>query len=340
MTHLDLDYAENFNDSFLDYNYSAIIPINVAPKKPCFSRAECGALVVIDTLILVLGLCGNGLVIWIAGFKAKRTVNTTWYQSLALVDFLYCALLPFSITQTATSAWLFGPFMCKMTSFSMFLNMFTSIFIMVLISIDRCVVVVWPVWAQNHRTPRKAAVAVITVWAICVALSIPSLLFRKVTTTGQIQRCFNDFTLPNSRVNTPVVRFVFGFVLPLIVITVCYSLLLLKLKAKKMATSAKPFKVTTALVVTFLVSWLPYHIFILLEIDYLAYDFVRTGLKISVTLASANSCMNPFLYAFMGKDFKQKFLSSIFTKIKNAFDEEEICDTGMTQSSSKGSSTV
>ncbi|KAE8292151.1 Chemokine-like receptor 1 G-protein coupled receptor DEZ [Larimichthys crocea] len=105
----------------------------------CLKEPLCLTLLVVSVVIFLLGFCGNALVIWISGFKMKKTVNTTWYLSLAISDFVFCAFLPFSITNMAMEEWIFGRFMCKFTSFVKFLNMFSSIFLLVVISVDRFV---------------------------------------------------------------------------------------------------------------------------------------------------------------------------------------------------------
>ncbi|XP_038868762.1 C3a anaphylatoxin chemotactic receptor-like [Salvelinus namaycush] len=281
-------------------------------------------LLVVNVVILLLGVCGNGVVIWIAGLKVKKTVNTTWYLSLAISDFIFCACLPFNIIYMVTKEWILGHFMCKFTSFVMFLNMFSSIFLLVVISVDRYLLVVFPVWAQNQRTVRRASAVVVLAWAVSVALSIPSTVFRQVTTDGI--KCFNYYPHPNSHITVAVSRFISGFVLPLLIIIFCYSVLILRLRTNRMTRSSKPFRVLTALIAMFFISWLPYHVFILLELkahDQTSLTVSHEGLNISVTLASANSCLNPFLYAFMGKDFKRKCWNSFLSKIENAFDEEE-----------------
>ncbi|KAL6465895.1 hypothetical protein MHYP_G00260280 [Metynnis hypsauchen] len=121
---------------------------------PC--DAVCIFYAVTNVIIIVLGLAGNGLVIWIAGFKVKKSVVSTWYLSLAVSDFIFCSFLLFDVIDMVKNEWLFGRFMCNFSFFILFLNMFSSIFLLVIISVDRCVIVTFPVWTQNHRTIENA----------------------------------------------------------------------------------------------------------------------------------------------------------------------------------------
>lgn len=290
----------------------------------CFTQVLCVLLLVINMLICLLGLSGNGVVIWIAGFAMKKSVNTTWYLSLAVSDFIFCAFLPFNIAYSATSNWIFGLFMCKFTSFVMFLNMFSSIFILVIISVDRCVAVMFPVWAQNHRTIGKASVLIILAWIASAALSIPSIVYRDVQNYLGTNDCMNNYT--SSRYGHKVIavsRFIFGFIIPFILIILCYTVIIVRLRASKMAKSNKPFKIMTALILTFFLCWLPYHTFVLIEFNQtFENDIIRLGMQIGTITAAANSFLNPVLYVFMGNDFRKRFKSSILSKIENAIGEE------------------
>ncbi|XP_078106836.1 chemokine-like receptor 1 isoform X2 [Sander vitreus] len=263
------------------------------------------------------------LVIWISGFKMKKTVNTTWYLSLAISDFIFCAFLPFSITNMAMDEWIFGQFMCKFAPSVMFLNMFSSIFLLVVISVDRCVSVMFPVWAQNHRTVKKASIVVVMSWLLAIMLSFPSIIFRDVGSHMGRTICHNKY-ISNQHLIVAVSRFLAGFFVPFIVIVTCYSIIILRLRTNRMTKSSKPFKVMSALVAAFFICWLPYHVFVLLELNHQNYNhsFLTAGLQIGTSLASANSFLNPVLYVFMGNDFKRKFKSSVLSKMENAMVEE------------------
>lgn len=321
-TDFTLDYMYMDNVSYTDLNLTYVDESHRV-HQVCSENILCMLLLVVNVIIIILGIVGNGVVIWIAGFKMKKTVNTTWYLSLAISDFIFCATLPFNTFYIATSDWTFGLFMCRFTSFVMFLNMFSSIFLLVIISVDRCLGVMFPVWAQNQRTIRKASVIVLLAWVFAVSLSIPSAIFRHIQHHLERTRCHNNFTSQHMHNSIAICRFIFGFLIPFLAIIVCYSFIIFKLKSNQMAKSTKPFKIMTALIATFFLCWLPYHTFVLIELNQsLSNDIIAFGLKIGTSVASANSFLNPILYVFMGNDFRQKFKSSILSKIENAIGEE------------------
>ncbi|KAM9447118.1 chemerin-like receptor 1 [Clarias gariepinus] len=314
----DANNDSDYPDYEPDNTSGPVVPTPVSPA--LCTDVVCVLLATVNVIITVLGITGNGLVIWIAGFKIKKTVNTVWYLSLAVSDFLFCAFLPLSVAYIVMdTTWVFGRFMCKFTSFILFLNMFSSIFLLVIISVDRCVVVMFPVWAQNKRSIRRALVIVLLAWIVSALLSLPAAIFRDVDDIHYV--CYYNYTYDEQHVAVVVCRFIFGFVIPLLIIMFCYFLIIRKLKSNHMARSNKPFRVMTALIVAFFISWLPYHFFNILEISLKDPNVISIGQRFGGTFASANSFMNPFLYAFMGKDFKRKCYA-LLSKIESTFEEE------------------
>ncbi|XP_038151391.1 chemokine-like receptor 1 [Cyprinodon tularosa] len=341
-----MEDADSFDDLFIEYDFDSVIEtynwlyeyfnytednitINVENsfqhKPACSEEGMCVSLAVIYVVIYLLGFFGNMLVIWISGFKMRKTVNTTWYLSLAISDFLFCVFLPFNIANLVMKEWIFGLFMCKFTSSALFINMFSSIFLLVVISVDRCVSVMFPVWAQNHRSVQKASAVVVFSWLLAIRFSVPSMIYRDVHVGSDGRHtCSNNYTSKQNHQAVAFTRLIAGFVVPFIIIIICYSIIILKLKNNRMTKSSKPFKVMTMLIAAFFVCWLPYHIFVLLELNPQNHDFyiLTAGLQMGSILASANSFLNPLLYVFMGNDFKQKFKSSVLSKMENAMVDE------------------
>lgn len=326
-----MDYDGWIYDS-TDYNYTfednstSTEETFFKHSSTCLGDGLCVSLLVFSALIFLLGFFGNALVIWMAGFKMKRTVNTTWYLSLAISDFVFCAFLPFSITNMVMEEWIFGLVMCKTASSIMFLNMFSSIFLLVVISVDRFVSVVFPVWAQNHRSLGKASIVVVLAWGLAMVLSLPSAIFREVGTHIGRTQCFNNYTLSYfSHTAVVLSRLVAGFIVPFIVIICCYYVIVVKVRRNRVMTkSSKPFRVMSALVAAFFFCWLPYHVFVVLELHHHRYNHqvLTSGLKVGTAMAAANSFLNPVLYVFMGNDFKKTFKHSVLSKMENAMAEE------------------
>lgn len=318
----DYVYGDYSNYTYTEDPYVEEQPVH-KHQSTCFSEVMCVSLLIVNLLIFILGFFGNAVVIWIAGFRMKKTVNTTWYLSLAISDFIFCACLPMSITNMVLENWTFGLFMCKVMSSVMFVNMFSSIFLLVVISVDRCVSVMFPVWAQNHRSVKVASVIVGAAWLLAIGLSVPSVIFRQVATHFGRTVCYNSYP-PNGHQAVAFTRFLAGFIAPFLIIIVCYSVIILKLRNNKMTKSTKPFKVMSALVAAFFICWLPYHVFVLLELNHLtlSHNVLVTGLKVGTAMASANSFLNPVLYVFMGNDFRQTFKISLLRKMENAMGDE------------------
>uniref|UniRef100_A0A8V5H6A9 Uncharacterized protein n=1 Tax=Melopsittacus undulatus TaxID=13146 RepID=A0A8V5H6A9_MELUD len=151
---------------------------------------------VVYSIACLLGVTGNGLVIWITGFKMKKTVNSVWFLNLAIADFIFTFFLPLSIAYTALGFhWPFGKLLCKLNSTIAFLNMFASVFLLTVISMDRCVSVAFPVWSHNHRSPELAARIAVGTWVLALLLSSPYLVFRDTMLSSRNSTsCYNNFT--------------------------------------------------------------------------------------------------------------------------------------------------
>uniref|UniRef100_A0A3Q3J2Z7 G-protein coupled receptors family 1 profile domain-containing protein n=1 Tax=Monopterus albus TaxID=43700 RepID=A0A3Q3J2Z7_MONAL len=295
---------------------------------------------IVYSLAFVLGVLGNGVVIWVTGFKMKKTVNTIWFLNLACLWFGLITALDFH--------WPFGKFMCKLNSTISFLNMFASVYILVVISVDRCVSVVWPVWAQNHRNVRKASCVSLGVWVLALILSAPYFIFKDTATSfynKDIINCYTNYALSDDYESLSVnqlrrfrhkvmaiTRFLLGFVVPFTVIVSCYAVIVHRLRRSRTlaSQSSRSFKIIAAVIATFFLCWAPYHIMGLIEmVNHTAvhpsetlHHVTTIGVPIATSLAFLNSCLNPLLYVFMGQDFKDKVRKSILNVLENAFQEE------------------
>ncbi|XP_078060685.1 chemerin-like receptor 1 [Mustelus asterias] len=309
--------------------------------------------VVIYVVTFVLGMLGNGLVIWATVFQLKWTVNTVWFLGLALADFTFSLLLPFSAAYLALDYhWPFGTALCKINSGVGVLTMFASVLTLTAISLDRCVSVVMPVWSQNHRRPRLAILVSLALWGMSALLSVPTFLYRDTYTYDETTTCYTNFatmaeekaletateedydaaleeyeSIRTTRFQAlAIFRFLLGFLLPFLLIGASYATIGLQLWRKHMAPSGKPFKVIAAIILAFLLCWTPFHTFIFLEVRHppnLPYSLaLKVGIPLSSSLATVNSCLNPILYICMGQGFRDKIKRSLRKILEQALVED------------------
>ncbi|XP_007906034.2 chemokine-like receptor 1 [Callorhinchus milii] len=276
---------------------------------------------VIYSVTFLVGISGNALVIWIATQEVRKTITMIWLLNLSVADFMFTALLPFSIVyQVEKFHWPFGSFMCKFISFGVHLNMFTSVFILTVTSIDRCLSVVFPVWCQNNRSVNSAIIVSLVVWVLAAVVSVPFYLIRD-TEEDLIMGttyCLYKQDLLNLR-SLILARFTLGFALPFITIAICYTVITLKIKRRWRRVSTKQCKIITMIILAFLFCWIPFHI---LSIIHMLSDVdIKTWLPLATSFAYVYSCINPILYLFAGNGFVLQFKKRIQAALRAIHDE-------------------
>lgn len=268
--------------------------------------------VVIYIISFVLGLIGNGTVIWVTAFKSKKTVNSIWLLNLAIADFVFVLFLPFYIDYILRDFhWDFGVVMCKLNSFVLVMNMYASVLFLTVLSIDRYVSLVHLNWCQKYRTLERAWVVCGCIWVLAAATSCPALIFRDTMRLHDKVVCFNNFhtdrhTAAVRHIMTVVIRTTVGFLLPFTAICVTGILLTIKVNQSGGSVRVSSFsKTVSAVILAFFLCWAPFHIFSLMELSihsslYL-HNILKTGFPLATSLGFFNSCINPLLYMLLGK---------------------------------------
>lgn len=117
---------------------------------------------------------------------------------------------------------------------------------------------------------------------------------------------------------TKICVFIFAFVVPVMVITICYGLMILRLRSVRLLSGSKEkdrnmrriTRMVLVVVAAFIVCWTPIHIFIIVktmvEIDK-RNPFVIASWHLCIALGYTNSSLNPVLYAFLDENFKRCF---------------------------------
>ncbi|GCC18825.1 hypothetical protein chiPu_0022143 [Chiloscyllium punctatum] len=319
------DFYE-YNYSWL-WNYTFENDTEEYERPGYFHPLESAAILAISmyALTFVVGAPGNAAVIWVAGFKMKRTVNTVWFLNLAAADLAYCLSLPFQIAHVVLgNRWPDTAALCRLLPCAILLNMAASVFLLTAVSIDRCLAVTLPVWSQRWRTPGRAWACCAGLWALAGLMCLPALLHRRLA--PGTSACVADYAGVVRLVEVSRATVAFG--LPFLVMAACYLLIGLRVRRAGFGKSRRrPLRLILAVVLAFFVCWLPYHLFGLLQAfghdgaALRAWDYVTVG------LASLNSALNPLLYVFAGRDFRQRARRSLGATLRRALSEEASSQT-------------
>ncbi|XP_039626038.1 C5a anaphylatoxin chemotactic receptor 1-like [Polypterus senegalus] len=288
-------------------------------------------------LIIVLGVPGNAVVIWITGFKMKRTVNSVWFLNLACADLLCCLSLPFMMYKIIHDHhWPFGLQMCRAVNGFILLNMFCSIFLLIVISLDRFILVAKPVWCQNHRNPHCASMLCLLVWVVSLLLTLPLFIHRREYKDNFTDKiiCEPDFSyfghnIQMAELGVTIYQFLMGFLFPFGCITVCHLFIFQRVtqNGRRFSNrSKKTMQVISVVILAFFFCWLPYHIMkFLIAVTPFSSTWHFHLLNINffaVTLAYFNSCLNPLLYVCMGQDFKEHVCKSLRGVMENFMNDD------------------
>ncbi|XP_075388330.1 putative G-protein coupled receptor 33 [Tenrec ecaudatus] len=316
-------------------------PVGNGPPPPVPAAASSLMVAIPLFATFIIGITTNGLYLWVLHFKMKKTVNALLFFHLILSYFISTLIFPFMATSyLQDNHWTFGTALCKVFNCTLSLGMYTSVFFLSAISLDRYLLTLHPVWSHQHRTPRRASSVVLGVWAFAALLSTPFLIFRETHNypNGTVI-CRNNYAVSTNweseetwalRKRVHVVcftcRFLVGFLLPFFVITVCYGRVAHKIKEKGLVKSSKPFKVMMTAIVSFFVCWLPYHILQGLILTQDRSIYFQFALILTVITTSFNTVFSPTLYLFIGENFKKVFKESILALFESTFSEDSFSE--------------
>ncbi|XP_004074085.1 C3a anaphylatoxin chemotactic receptor [Oryzias latipes] len=274
--------------------------------------------IILYTLTVVLGITGNSVVIWVAGFKLKPKVTNVWLVNLAIADLIFCFTRVFSlIKKLFFDHWPFGVFLCKFNGFFKYANMFCSVFLLAVISLDRMLCIWHPIFMRRHHKMWTARVVAVCVWIAATVFSSPYFMYRQVYLGKKnLTKCSLEVKEKTEEDNTAKhalysIRFVCGFLLPFMVILVCYILAGVGIRRTRFSRKSRSLRVLVSLVIAFFVCWAPYHSLLLVKM----VDNKNPVLKVWQPLASGmayfSSCVNPLLYFCMGLEVRGRFRQSL-----------------------------
>ncbi|XP_062408221.1 C5a anaphylatoxin chemotactic receptor 1 [Sardina pilchardus] len=306
----------NYNDTLTVITGTAVIGTNHIISLVCYA------------LVFIIGVPGNALVAYVTAFRMPRSVNALWFLNLAVTDLLCCLSLPLMMVPLAQDMhWSMGPLACKLLHGTFYLVMYCSVLQLTLISMDRWMLVSWPVWCQNWRRPRYALWACLGIWLLALLGSAPQFAILEAHELrspfgGEVVKihCRPVLSSMTAAWAVAIFRFVMGFVLPFTVICVSHWRVYQRASGRGQSSggrerSARATRVIITVVLTFFLCWAPVHMLDmvhLLPANQHGHNHKLALANVLATcLAYVNSCLNPVIYVCMGRGFKEGIIRTL-----------------------------
>ncbi|XP_056404015.1 C-C chemokine receptor type 7 isoform X2 [Hyla sarda] len=263
-------------------------------------------------IICFIGLAGNGLVMLrYLYFKRLKTGTDFYMLNLAVADVVFLFTLPFWAVSISYS-WVFGSGMCKVIYCLYKMSFISGMFLLMSVSIERYFAIVQAPSAHRHRSKTVfiSKISSIGIWFVAFTLSIPELIYSGIVNDDGKDMCAmfsTDFQSFNAKLR--IIQMVMGFLLPFIIMALCYSLIIRTLLRARNFEKYKAIKVIIIIVIAFVVFQLPYNAVLLVKT--FSNTTVCTESKkldiaddVTYSLACLRCCLNPFLYVIIGVKFR------------------------------------
>ncbi|XP_066289239.1 somatostatin receptor type 2-like [Branchiostoma lanceolatum] len=334
-----LNMSLSWNDSFTWVNDSMVVGEGFR------EHLGVGTLVLsaFYMVLIVLGLVGNVVVIFVilkvSGKKKAMKMADVLVMNLAVSDILLLSILPFMIIDMIVGEWTFSQNVCKFVVGAVNAGAFASFLSLAALSVDRYHAMAHPLKSLRVEDHKKTATILFLLWSLAICTCIPYIWYARVLVYGEgTSHCVLELPAtaedPNlwHRVSVAY-SFIVGFVVPLVIIITCYSLILGSISkshvlstpdrvvglvagrqhnyghAARVQKHKKLTRVVLILVAAFVFCWLPYHVFHIVRLIVLP-EVSKTWMLLALAfnaLSFTNSVINPILYSFLGEQFRQSF---------------------------------
>ncbi|XP_060526691.1 RYamide receptor-like [Cylas formicarius] len=282
-------------------------------------------------IIFVIGLVGNTFVCYVVMSSPRmKTVTNYFIMNLAVGDMLITLLcVPFTVVALLDQYWSFGTFMCPLVSYVTSLSVFVSAYTLVAISIDKYMLIMWPL---KPRISKRSATAIIgLVWLIAGTTVLPTGTFsRLVQPTGENNSrtiyhkcdkylCQEDFSSVGLEYHSlyTTVLMVLQYIIPCVVLLFTYVSIAVvvwchripgeaeNIRDKRLVRSKrKMIKMMVIVVCVYTICWLPYNV-LLMTLDSIEETIMPFIYFPTHALAMSHTCYNPIIYCYMNARFRE-----------------------------------
>ncbi|XP_069483547.1 proteinase-activated receptor 2 [Ambystoma mexicanum] len=276
-------------------------------------------------LVFIIGLPSNGMALWVFFFRTKKRHPAIIYMAnLAMADLLFVLWFPLKIAYHINgNNWIYGEGLCKVLVVFFYGNMYCSILFITCLSVQRYWVIVNPM-SHARRNSHIAIGVSVAIWLLIVLGTIPFYRYNQTAYIVNLNITTCHDVLPLDVLAVDMFRYFLSlaigvFFFPAVLTTVAYVLMIKTLNASITDENIgkkrkKAIKLILTVLVMYLVCFTPSNILLVVHYALIRNQYIGSVYASYITalcLATMNSCIDPFIYYYVSKDFREN--------VKNTF---------------------
>ncbi|KAF7249078.1 Urotensin-2 receptor [Varanus komodoensis] len=267
------------------------------------------------SLMCIIGVTGNIYTLVVMCHYLRYSASMYIYIiNLALADLLYLLTIPFIVGTYFIQEWYFGDAGCRILFSLDFLTMHASIFTLMVMSTERYYAVLKPLDTVKRSKSYRKAIAM-AIWVVSLLLTLPMLIMIQLV-QGEKNICLPTWSKLSYKIYITIL-FCTSIVGPGVVIGYLYIRLArtywvsqtTSLKETKRLPNQKVLYLIFTIVLVFWACFLPFWIWQLLSQYYEPFPMSHKAMRninyLTTCLTYSNSCINPFLYTLLTKNYKE-----------------------------------
>ncbi|XP_068174243.1 G protein-coupled receptor 184 [Antennarius striatus] len=310
------------------------VNITIPPTRTTTNATECveiGDSAVSDFLMsvyilaFIFGLIFNVVTLGPIWQQMQRqNVLGIFLLNLSISDILFLFTIPLWINYYRQEHnWQLGVISCSIAGFFYYSNMYISIYLLCCISVDRFLVVTFPLRSKTHLSSRYVWTQCVVVYVVVVVLHIMVLVNDNLKDAhddmNNNDRCYETYPMEKPIALFNMLRVGFGFLLPLLVLAFSYWRVLATVGQSPGLSPQAKRKVrllSYGVIGIFSMCFAPYHIllfarslvFYLSEKKSYCQFEQKTHFYFSCTLAlsSLNCVVDPVLYVLVSNGVQEE----------------------------------
>ncbi|XP_066518926.1 probable G-protein coupled receptor 34 [Hoplias malabaricus] len=346
-------------------NMSFIQPTTSEANQSCSLEEESlrVPLAILYSLLFLFGLIGNVLALWVFFFlHSRRNSVRVFLINVALADLILVVCLPFRVLyHMLGNFWPLGPRMCKVVGNVFYMNMYVSITLLGLISLDRYVKIQGVRFACCNRWLRGSGWSMMAcgfLWTASLVSVVPMIALAEGN--EEQGKCFQYKARTGARGKAYFNLLLVGvFWLVFIILVVSYGRIAWRLlqasrnkpdlpNAMRYSRTAKKSFVVLFL---FTICFVPYHSFRgfyvqsqLSETSCETRRLVDRTNEVMLLFSALNSCLDPVMYFMLSGSVRKATLKAVSQVFRIHHDAAGVVNSSTTEfrrtSMSQASTTV